>query len=65
MGASEEAKTYAQFHGGREEVNASSFGNGLTTGNTGQVDESRLDNALLTLGGLDHSLGKSALELEV
>lgn len=63
--AREWAKTYAEFHGGREEIKASSLGNSLTTGNTGQVDESRLDNALLALGGLDHSLGKSVLELVV
>lgn len=52
-------ETYAEFHGGGEEVNTSSLGDLLATGNTGQVDESRLDDSLLALGGLDDGLGES------
>lgn len=51
--------TYAKLHGGREEIKTGSLGDLITTGNTGQVDESRLNDALLALGGLDHGLGKS------
>lgn len=51
--------TYAELNGGGEEVNTSGLGDLVTTGNTGQVDEGRLDNALLALGGLDHSLGEA------
>ena len=51
--------TYTELHGGGEELNTGGFGNLVTAGNTGQVDESRLNNTLLALGGLDDSLGKS------
>jgi hypothetical protein len=51
--------TYAKLNGGGEEVNASGLGDLLTTGNTGQVDEGRLNDALLALSGLDHSLGEA------
>jgi hypothetical protein len=51
--------TYAKLNRGGEEVNASGLGNLLTTRDTGQVDEGRLNNALLALGGLDHSLGET------
>jgi hypothetical protein len=51
--------TYTELHGGGEELNTGGLGNLITTGNTGQVDESRLNNTLLALGGLDDGLGKS------
>lgn len=51
--------TYAKLNGGGEELNASRLDDLLTTGDTGQVDIGGLDNALLALGGLDHSLGKT------
>lgn len=51
--------TYAKLNGGGEELNASGLDDLLTTGDTGQEDVGRLDNALLTLGGLDHSLGET------
>lgn len=55
--------TYAKLHGGGEELNTGSFSNLLATGDTGQVDESRLDDTLLAVGSLDHGLGKSATGL--
>jgi hypothetical protein len=54
--------TYAKLNGNREELGASGLSNGITTGNTGEVDEAGLDNALLALGGLDHLLGESTLD---
>lgn len=51
--------TYTELYRGREELNTSGLGDLITTGNAGQVDESRLNNALLALGGLDDGLGKS------
>lgn len=56
-------RTYAELHGGGEEVNTGSLGDLIAAGNTGQVDESRLDDSLLALGGLDHGLGESIVEL--
>lgn len=52
--------TYAKLNGGGEEVNTGGLSNGVTAGNTGQVDESRLNNTLGALGGLDNSLGKTS-----
>jgi hypothetical protein len=54
-------KTYTEFHGSGEEVETGGLGNLITAGNTGQVDESRLNNALLTLGSLDDGLGESSI----
>ncbi len=56
--------TYAELHGSREEFNTGSLGDLSTTLDTGQVDESRLDNALLALSGLDNSLGE-AIQMSV
>lgn len=56
---SREEETYAQLHGGREELNAGRLGDLLTTGHAGEVDVRRLDDALLAAGGLDHGFGKS------
>lgn len=52
--------TYAKLNGGGEEVNTGRLGDLLATGDTGQVDVGRLNDALLALGGLDHSLGETA-----
>lgn len=52
-------ETYAQFHGGREELHTGRLGDLVAAGHTGQVDESRFDDALLAPGGLDHGLGEA------
>lgn len=49
----------AKLNGYGEEVGAGGLCDGVTTVNTGQVDEAGLDNALLALGGLDDLLGES------
>ena len=51
--------TYAKLNGGGEELNTGRLGDLLTTGDTGQVDVGGLDEALLALGGLDHSLSEA------
>lgn len=51
--------TYAKLNRGGEEVNAGRLGDFLAAGDTGQVDVGGLDDALLALGGLDHSLSES------
>lgn len=53
--------TYAEFHGGGEEVNAGSLGDFVATGNAGQVDKGRLDDSLLALGGFDDGLRESRM----
>ena len=53
--------TYAEFHGGGEEVNTGSLGDFVATGNARQVDKGRLDDSLLALGGLDDSLCESKM----
>jgi hypothetical protein len=52
--------TYAKLDWDGEEVGAGGFSDGITTGDTWEVDEAGLDDALLALRGLDHLLGKSA-----
>jgi hypothetical protein len=52
-------KTYAEFNGSGEEVKTSGLGNFITARDTVQVDESRLNNALLALRSLNDGLGKS------
>lgn len=53
--------TYAKFHGSREELKTGSLGDGITTSDTGQVNEGRLDNALLALGGLEDGLSEAGI----
>lgn len=53
--------TYSKLDRSREEFDTSGLGNFLATSNAWQVDESRLDNALLALGSLDDGLGKSEI----
>ena len=52
-------KTYAELNRDREEIAAGLLGNGSTTRDTREVDEARLDEALLALQGLKHLLGES------
>lgn len=51
--------TYSKLNRDREEVDASSLGNGLTAGNTRQVDVAGLNKALFTLDGTEQLLGES------
>lgn len=51
--------SYAELNGNGEEVQASGLGNLVTTGNTRQVDEARLDQTLLALDGPQELLGKA------
>lgn len=53
--------TYAKLDGGREELNTGLLSNGITASHTGQVNEGRLNDALLTLGSLDDGLGESTI----
>jgi hypothetical protein len=48
-----------KLNGNGEEVGTSGLGDSITTGDTREVDEAGLDNALLALGGPDHLLGES------
>jgi len=50
--------TYAKLDRDREEISAGGLCDGITTLNTREIDEAGLNNALLTLGGLDHLLSK-------
>jgi hypothetical protein len=52
--------TYTKLDGNREELGTSGLGDGVTALNTRKIDEAGLDNALLTLGGLDNLLGEAA-----
>lgn len=52
-------KAYAKLYRSREEFNTSSLRDFIAARNTGQVNESGLDDALLALGGLDNGLGES------
>jgi len=49
----------SKLNGDGEEVDASSLGNSLTSGNTRQVDVAGLDKTLLALGSTKQLLGKS------
>jgi hypothetical protein len=51
--------TYSKLNRDREEVDAGSLGDGLTAGNTRQVDVARLNKALLALGSAENLLGES------
>lgn len=51
--------TYAKLDGNGEEVGSSSLSDGITTGDTGKINEAGLNNTLLSLGSLDHLLGES------
>ena len=51
--------TYAQFDRNGEIVYACFLYNFITPSNAGKVDVSRLDDTLLTLGGLDELFGES------
>lgn len=51
--------TYSKLDGDGEELNASSLGDGLTSGNTRQVDVAGLNKALLTLDSAEQLLGES------
>lgn len=53
--------TYPESHESGEEFNTSCLDNRVTTGDTRQVNESRLDNAGLALEGLDDTLGESTI----
>jgi hypothetical protein len=44
--------SYTELDGDGEEIQASGFSNGITTRNTVEVDEARLNQALLALDGL-------------
>ena len=52
-------KTYAKLNGSGEELDTGGLHNLITAGHTGQVDKGGLNDALLTLGSLDHSLGEA------
>ena len=55
----EESKgTYSEGNRDREEVHTGGLGDGITTRDARQIDESRLDNTRLALEGLDHALGE-------
>ena len=47
------ARTYAKLNGNGEEIGASLLGNGITAGNTGEVDVAGLDEALFALNSTD------------
>lgn len=47
---------YSERNRNREEVHTGGLGDGITAGDAGQIDESRLDNARLALEGLDDAL---------
>jgi hypothetical protein len=49
----------AELDGDGEELSASSLSNGIASLNTGQVDETGLDETLLALGGADDLVGES------
>jgi hypothetical protein len=49
----------AELNRDREVVKTSLLGNGITTGNTGEVDESRLNDASLALVSLEELLGEA------
>lgn len=51
--------TYSKLNRDREEVDASSLGDGLTAGNTRQVDVAGLNKALFALGSAEHLFGES------
>ena len=55
----EENCTYAELDGNREEVDTSLLGNGLTSGDTGEVDVAGLNEALLTLDGAENLLSEA------
>ena len=55
-----ELRTHSKLNGGGEEINAGGLGNRITAGNTGQVDECRLNNALDALRSLENGLGESS-----
>jgi hypothetical protein len=48
-----------KLNGHREVLSAGGLGDGITTLDTWKVDVAGLDDALLTLGGLDDLLGKA------
>jgi hypothetical protein len=56
---SDQRPTYAKLNRNRKKVNTSGLSNSLTTGDTGEIDEAGLDDALLTLGGPQELLGES------
>ena len=51
--------TYTKLNGYGEEIGAGSLGDGISALYTWKVDEARLDDTLLALGGLDNLLGKA------
>lgn len=53
--------TYSKLDRSREEFDTSGLRNLLATSDAWQIDESRLDNALLALSSLDDGLGKSEI----
>lgn len=51
--------TYAKLNGNGEVLDTNGLRNGVTAGDTGKVDVARLDDTLLTLGGLENLLGET------
>lgn len=51
--------TYSKLNRDREEVDAGGLGDGLTAGNTRQVDVAGLNKALLALDSAEHLFGES------
>ena len=51
--------TYAELDGNGEEVNTDSLLDSITAGNTGEVDEAGLGDALLALDSLQNLLGEA------
>ena len=54
-----DSTTYSKFNGRREEVDTGFLGDSITARNTGQVDERRFDDSLLTLDSFEHGFGES------
>lgn len=51
--------TYAKLDGDREEVGADLLSDGIASRDSREVDVARLNQALLTLDGLDDLLGET------
>jgi hypothetical protein len=57
--------TYSKQNRDREEVDASSLSDSVTSRTTGQVDVARLNKVLLTLDGTEQLLGESEICMSI